>query len=130
MLLHITEPYLWFPVDKAKPEVKLHFYLEGEKVQEIDIHLGGTDGDFYTYMDVSDFLEQDLEIQGDIPRDMLLGIFCCSEKVQNIYPFRPKLHFSPVIGWHNDPNGLVYADGWYHLYYQWNPYGVVWGNMR
>ena len=45
MLLHITEPYLWFPVGKGEPEVKLHLYLDGEKFQEIDIRLGGADKD-------------------------------------------------------------------------------------
>lgn len=136
MLLHISEPYLWFPVTKENPEVKLHLYLHQEncphqeKIQEIDIHLGGNDKDFYTSMDVSAYLGRDIEIQGEVEEDMLYGIFCHESKVQNVYPFRPKLHFSPEIGWNNDPNGMVYADGLYHLYYQWNPYGVVWGNMH
>lgn len=130
MILHITEPYVWFPVEKEKPEVKLNFYLHHEKIQEIDIHLGGSDKDFYTSMDVSPYLGQDIEIRGEVEEDMLYGIFCYKSKVQNVYPFRPHLHFSPEIGWNNDPNGLVYADGLYHLYYQWNPYGVIWGNMH
>ena len=130
MLLHISEPYLWLPVDKKNSEVKLHFYCNGEKFQEVDIQLGGTDGDFYTAMDVGRFLGQEIEIKGDVSEDMLCNIFCCKEKVQNIYPFRPQIHFAPEIGWHNDPNGLVFADGVYHLYYQWNPYGVNWGNMH
>ncbi len=130
MIFHILEPYLWMPVNKKNPVVKLHFYCNNSKFQEVDIQLGGTDGDFYTTMDVSKYLGQDIEIKGEIPEDMFYNIFCCKEEVQNIYPFRPKIHFAPEIGWHNDPNGLVYADGVYHLYYQWNPYGVIWGNMH
>ncbi len=130
MIIPITEPYLWLPVNKERPEVKLHFYQEGKKVQEIDVHLGGTEDSFYTWMDVRPYLGTELEIQSQAEKEQLYGIFCCKEKVQNVYPFRPKLHFSPEIGWHNDPNGLVFADGVYHLYYQWNPYGVVWGNMH
>lgn len=130
MILHITEPYLWMPVDKKKPEVKLHFYAEHKKFQEIDIQLGGTDGDFYVAMDVSGYLSRDIEVKGDISEEMFGNLFCCKEDVQHVYPFRPQIHFAPEVGWHNDPNGLVFADGVYHLYYQWNPYGVIWGNMH
>ncbi len=44
-------------------------------------------------------------------------------------PHRPQFHFSPKQNWTNDPNGLVYWRGWYHLFYQYNPEGNTWGNM-
>ena len=43
--------------------------------------------------------------------------------------FRPAFHHTPVYGWMNDPNGMFYKDGVWHLYYQWNPYGSKWQNM-
>ena len=43
--------------------------------------------------------------------------------------YRPQIHFTPAKNWMNDPNGMVYVDGTWHLFYQYNPQGNDWGNM-
>lgn len=45
-------------------------------------------------------------------------------------PYRNQFHASTRRGWNNDPNGMVFHDGKYHLYYQYNPFGIFWGNMH
>ncbi|WP_434665079.1 glycoside hydrolase family 32 protein [Paraburkholderia sp. A3BS-1L] len=54
---------------------------------------------------------------------------CAAGAVQGTPQWRPALHYSPQRNWMNDPNGLVYYKGIYHLFYQYNPNGNVWGNM-
>ncbi|MGI9075637.1 MAG: glycoside hydrolase family 32 protein [Bryobacteraceae bacterium] len=67
---------------------------------------------------------------------LLLITFACvgavgQDSASSIYdePYRPQYHFSPRQNWTNDPNGLVYFEGEYHLFFQYNPFGDQWGHM-
>ena len=61
---------------------------------------------------------------------LLISLFVCPAQ-SKLYKeqYRPQFHFTPEKNWINDPNGLVYYKGQYHLFYQYNPFGNVWGHM-
>ena len=66
----------------------------------------------------------------------LVLIFGCNSndnstnsKEMNTERYRPAFHFTPNENWMNDPNGMVYYEGEYHLFYQFNPFGNTWGHM-
>ena len=60
---------------------------------------------------------------------LLLAATVYSQTATYDEPYRPQFHFTPQINWTNDPNGLVYHGGEWHLFYQYNPFGDLWGHM-
>jgi fructan beta-fructosidase len=72
-----------------------------------------------------------------LPLWLLLSFFACKQKESEVHKavftdedYRPQYHFSPATNWMNDPNGMVYYDGEYHLFYQHYPDSSVWGPMH
>jgi levanase/fructan beta-fructosidase len=61
---------------------------------------------------------------------ILPAAFACGQDgIKPTPQWRPAYHFTPLKNWTNDPNGLIFLDGKYHLYNQQNPYGIGWGHM-
>ena len=60
---------------------------------------------------------------------LVIGL-CTFLPVHSQEHYRPKIHFSPEKNWMNDPNGMVYSNGTYHLFYQYYPDKPVWGPMH
>ena len=67
-----------------------------------------------------------------IPSACLDPLIKPADNTQPYYtePYRPQFHFSPKENWMNDPNGLVFYKGRYHLFYQYYPDSTVWGPMH
>lgn len=60
---------------------------------------------------------------------LLAGVLLHAQTATYTEKFRPQYHFSPAVNWTNDPNGLVYNNGEYHIFYQFNPFDNKWGHM-
>ena len=135
--LMIEKRLLHFPVKTGSKHRVVTITVDGKVVRRFDIELADEEAQWWAPMDVSEWTGKKLTVTADaLPvnskaldtlrqADTLIG-------AENLYqePLRSQLHFSPKRGWTNDPNGLVFYNGEYHLFFQHNPYGWNWGNMH
>lgn len=132
--------YLHLPVrtgdGKPGPTTRLAVRVDGQTVREFDIELSDRP-QWFAHLDVGAWAGKTATLKADKlpPGSKALELVAQGDAVwdaENVYrePLRPRVHFSAKRGWLNDPNGLVYAGGEYHLFFQHNPYGWHWGNMH
>ena len=131
----IEKKYLIVPVGTHATSKKLCFYestgQDKTLVMDYDCNLDLLNPTFTAYINVSQFKGRVLEYCSIPQMDFTLEQ--CDEKtVEGVYreEFRPFVHYTPQIGWINDPNGLIRYGDTYHMFYQHNPLGPVWGNMH
>lgn len=132
--LKITKRYLNLPVSHQVDRAVMTFEADGRTARSFEIRLAPGLPDYWVFCDVSAFRDKELKISYDGDSGGLEKIYQADEIAgyENLYKEanRPQLHFTPKRGWHNDPNGLIYYEGEYHLFYQHNPYERDWGNMH
>lgn len=136
VVLDSVKKFLLLPVQDDAPEGKVNIVVnnEGQLTQSMNIRLARERVDSYVPLDLSAYVNQKVSIDiAGMPSSSL----CWKElkmsdsfDMTNKEMFRPVYHHTPAYGWMNDPNGMFYKDGVYHLYFQYNPYGSVWGNMH
>ncbi|MFB6152284.1 MAG: glycoside hydrolase family 32 protein [Haloarculaceae archaeon] len=137
--ISVDEEYVQFPISMDEPRRIMQYRVGGERVRQFQIRLAvENEPDFWAHSDVSEFAGEELtmKLRGMWPVGDALGRAKLSDQrvpePDALYDeaYRPQFHFSASRGWLNDPNGLVYHDGKWHLFHQWNPFGTVWGNLH
>ena len=128
--------YLWLPIEEKAPEGKVQVIVNGILQMEQNVRMAREQVDYYVALDLKPY-----QGKGSLRicvQNVPTGSLCFSKLVQNNNvdfalineKFRPIYHHTPKRGWMNDPNGMFYKDGVWNLYYQYNPYGSMWGNMH
>ena len=135
--LTATSRYLHIPIKNGAPKRVVTLLVDGQRVVRNDIELADAAADWWAPMDVSAWRGRSLTLRVDKLHEDSTALRSIEQSdalkdAGNLYaePLRGQFHFSPQRGWNNDPNGCVFYNGEYHLFFQHNPYGWGWGNMH
>ena len=124
--------YLLLPIQEEKDEAQVLLDTGSKDDTWMDVRLAQNASDYYVPFALGKGKTATVKILGLKKDALALNLLKLSDTFDttNTDYYRPSYHFTPLYGWMNDPNGMVYKDGEYHLYFQYNPYGSKWGNMH
>lgn len=133
--ISVRKSYILLPVQEDKSEATIiATYPDGKKSSKFWIRLAENKIDYWVKLDVKKYIGKEISLAIENTNGKNFGIKNIRQsnkfKIDYAEKYRPAYHFSPQYGWMNDPNGMVFFDGEYHLFYQYNPFGCVWGNMH
>ncbi|WP_300228633.1 DUF4980 domain-containing protein [uncultured Bacteroides sp.] len=134
-IVHITNPskYLILPIQESCNEGKVKLDTGSPTDMAMDVRLAVDSVEYYVPFALPQGVKEAVVTIGRVAANAV-----CWDNISladtfdtsNTDYYRPEYHHTPLYGWMNDANGLVYKDGEYHLYFQYNPYGSKWGNMH
>ena len=133
--------YLCIPVQESAEEATVNVLIDGKLERTLNIRLATSKVDYTVPLDITEYNGKNLLLNvitkqsratvREAKGDACWKNFTVSDTfdVTNREKYRPAYHHTPLYGWMNDPNGMVYKDGVWHLCYQWNPFGSKWQNL-
>jgi len=131
----ITGKYLIFPVSNKGRGGRMTIMVGDQLVHNIDCDFAPNKDaiDWWGYLDMAEYLGKTARVVASAAPD-ICALIASSNTIRHLQPpydeaLRPQFHMSQLHGWNNDPNGMCYADGQYHFFWQSNPAGPNWGNM-
>ena len=133
--------YLLLPVEDSGDESRLNLLLDGKQERTLTVRLAKNKVDYHVPVDLTPYKGHTVTFNVITPQgrssireakeDACWTSIALSDTfdISNREKYRPLFHHTPSYGWMNDPNGMFYKDGVWHLYYQHNPYGSKWQNL-
>ena len=130
------EKYLLLPIEEQAAESHFRVIVNNTQQRTLNVRLAQKKVDYYVPMELDEFRGKNLvlftHVNGEKPdNSIILKEVKLSDTFDttNRETYRPDYHFTPSYGWMNDPNGMFYLNGKWHLFYQYGPYGSMWNNM-
>ena len=139
--IQTTSKYVLLPVEESENLAHIRVIKDNNVVKEFNCKLAVNKVDYSVPLDVSEFggdVLLDIQFTGEKKNTGSIQYFTCWKELKetnsfdssNREKYRPLYHHTPPYGWMNDPNGIFYKDGVWHLYFQYNPFGSQWENMN
>ena len=133
--------YLMLPVQESIDDARVNVIVDGRLDKTFYVRLARNKVDYVVPFDLTEYKGHNVIFDVVANHDRSTArepkneagwnhiVLADTFDTSNREKFRPAFHHTPLYGWMNDPNGMFYKDGRWHLYYQWNPYGSKWQNM-
>lgn len=134
--------YVLLPVQESVDDARINVLVDGNIAETIYVRLAKSKTDYTVPFDLSRYKGRKVILDVLTPQGRSsvreakddvcwkgIGLSETFDTADREEKYRPAYHHTPLYGWMNDPNGMFYKDGVWHLYYQYNPYGSKWQNM-